>query len=44
MDKLCENAVRPIALSRKNFLFCDNHKVALNMAVICSLLGSASGD
>lgn len=35
-----ENAVRPIALSRKNFLFCGNHQAAENTAVICSLLGS----
>jgi hypothetical protein len=35
-----ENAIRPIALSRKNFLFCGNHQAARNTAVICSLLAS----
>lgn len=39
-NNLCENAVRPIALSRKNFLFCGNHEAAGNTAVICSFLGS----
>jgi transposase len=35
-----ENAIRPIALSRKNFLFCGNHNAAKNTAIICSLLAS----
>jgi transposase len=35
-----ENVIRPIALSRKNFLFCGNHESAENTAVICSLLSS----
>ena len=35
-----ENAIRPIALSRKNFLFCGNHQAAENTAIICSLLAS----
>lgn len=35
-----ENAIRPIALSRKNFLFCGNHGAAENTAIICSLLSS----
>jgi len=39
-NNLCENIVKPIALSRKNFLFCGNHQAAENTAVICSLLGS----
>ena len=39
-NNLAENAVRPIALSRKNFLFCGNHEAAKNTAVICSLLAS----
>ena len=37
-NNLAENAIRPIALSRKNFLFCGNHETAENTAVICSLL------
>lgn len=35
-----ENAIRPIAISRKNFLFCGNHESAENTAIICSLLAS----
>lgn len=39
-NNLAENAIRPIALSRKNFLFCGNHEAAENTAVISSLLAS----
>lgn len=39
-NNLAENTIRPIALSRKNFLFCGNHEAAENTAVICSLLAS----
>lgn len=39
-NNLAENAIRPIALSRKNFLFCGNHEPAENTVVICSLLAS----
>jgi hypothetical protein len=39
-NNLAENAIRPIAVSRKNFLFCGNHEAAQNTAVICSLLES----
>lgn len=39
-NNLAENAIRPIALSRKNFLFYGNHEAAENTAVICSLLVS----
>lgn len=39
-NNLAENAIRPIALSRKNFLFCGNHEAVENTAVICSLLAS----
>ena len=35
-----ENVIRPIAISRKNFLFCGNHEAAENTAIICSLLAS----
>lgn len=28
-----ENAIRPIALGRKNYLFCGSHEGAENMAV-----------
>ena len=36
----CENALRPLVISRKNMLFCGNHEAAENTAIICSLLGS----
>ena len=39
-NNLAENAIRPVALSRKNFLFCGNHQAAENTAMICSLLAS----
>ena len=34
-----ENAIRPLAIGRKNFLFCGNHDAAENTAVMYSLLG-----
>jgi hypothetical protein len=40
LDNLIENAIRPLALSRKNFLFAGNHQAAENTAVICSLLAT----
>ena len=39
-NNLAENAIRPLVLSRKNFLFCGNHEAAENTAVICSLLAT----
>jgi transposase len=38
-NNLAENAVRPIALGRKNWLFCGNHEAAENAAIVYSLLG-----
>ena len=40
-----ENSIRPLALGRKNFLFCGNHDAAENAAIMYSLLGccKASG-
>jgi len=38
-NNLGENAIRPIALGRKNWLFCGNHESAENAAIIYSLLG-----
>ncbi len=35
-----ENAIRPLAIGRKNYMFCGNHDAAENAAVIYSLLGS----
>lgn len=39
-NNLAENAIRPLTLLRKNFLFCGNHEAAENTAVICSLLAT----
>ncbi len=38
-NNLVENAIRPLALGRKNFLFCGNHDAAQNAAIMYSLLG-----
>lgn len=38
-NNLAENAIRPIALGRKNWLFCSNHDAAENAAIIYSMLG-----
>ena len=35
-----ENGVRPLALGRKNYLFCGNHAAAKRTAMIYSLLGT----
>jgi transposase len=35
-----ENGVRPLALGRKNYLFCGNHQAAKRTAIIYSLLGT----
>ncbi|MCU4166725.1 IS66 family transposase [Carboxylicivirga caseinilyticus] len=34
-----ENSIRPIALGRKNWLFCGNHDAAENAAIFYSMLG-----
>lgn len=34
-----ENSIRPLALGRKNYLFCGNDDAAENAAVIYSLMG-----
>lgn len=39
-NNLAENAIRPITLGRKNYLFCGNHEAAADMAVVCSLLAT----
>lgn len=39
-NNLAEQAVRPLALGRKNYLFCRNHEAAYNTAVVYSLLGT----
>jgi len=38
-NNLGENAIRPIALGRKNWLFCGNDDAAENAAIIYSLFG-----
>ncbi len=39
-NNLAEQAVRPLALGRKNYLFCRTHEAACHAAVIYSLLGT----
>ena len=39
-NNLVENAVRPLALDRKNFLFCGNHDAAVRAAIVYSLVSS----
>lgn len=38
-NNLAENAIRPLALGRKNYMFCGNHDAAENAALMYSLLG-----
>ena len=38
-NNLIENSARPIAVGRKNFLFCGNHDAAEDAAVIYSFMG-----
>ena len=38
-NNLGENAIRPIALGRKNWLFCGNHDAAENAAIMYSMPG-----
>ena len=40
LDNLAENEIRPITLGRKNYLFCGNHEVAMNMCIVNSLLAT----
>ena len=44
-NNLAENQIRPIALGRKNWLFCKNNESAENAAIIYSMMGccNASG-
>ena len=39
-NNLVENAIRPLAIGRKNYLFCGNGEAATRAAMIYSLLGS----
>ena len=38
-NNLAENAIRPVTVSRKNFLFCGNHNAASNAAIIFTITG-----
>lgn len=38
-NNLIENDIRPLAVGRKNYMFCGNHESAENAAVIYSLFG-----
>ena len=38
-NNLIENSVRPVALGRKNYLFCGNHNAAEDAAVIYTMMG-----
>ncbi|MDR2585520.1 MAG: IS66 family transposase [Prevotellaceae bacterium] len=38
-NNLIENSVRPVALGKRNYLFCGNHSAAEDAAVIYSLMG-----
>ena len=39
-NNLIENAIRPLALGRKNYLFAGSHKAAQNAAMLYSFFGS----
>jgi hypothetical protein len=39
-NNLVENAIRPVALGRKNYLFAGSHNGATNIAMYQSFLGS----
>lgn len=38
-NNLIENSVRPVAVGRKNYLFCGNHDAAEDAAILYSILG-----
>lgn len=39
-NNLVENSIRPMAIGRRNYLFCGNHDAAENAAIMYSLLGT----
>lgn len=39
-NNLIENTIRPMAIGRKNYLFCGSHKAAQNAAMLYSFFGS----
>ena len=38
-NNLIENAVRPVAVGRKGYLFCGNHDAAQDAAIIYTFMG-----
>ena|SRR5690554_5986169 len=40
LDNKIENLIRPMALGRKNFLFCGSHRAAQHAAMFYSFFGS----
>ncbi len=39
-----ENAIRPLAIGRRNYMFCGNHDAAENAAIMYSLIGSCKAN
>ena len=39
-NNLCENVIRPLAIGRKNYLFCKSDDSAMRAAIIYSFMGS----
>jgi transposase len=39
-NNLIENQIRPVAVGRKNYMFCGSHESAQRAAIIYSLLGT----
>ena len=39
-NNLIENQIRPMALGRKNYMFCGSHNGAVNAAILYSFLGT----
>ena len=39
-NNLIENSIRPLAIGRKNFLFCGNHEAGIRAAIVYSLIGT----
>jgi len=39
-NNLIENAIRPLAIGRKNYLFCGNDDSAVRAAIVYSLISS----
>ena len=43
-NNLVENAIRPLAIGWKNYLFCGNNDAAIRAAVVYSLIGSCKAE